>query len=79
MLTFGRILTIFRHTFLSATSSVLVFVSWFENAVKDRDTNLTYVLMSSQTQSIVPIIALSKPLIVAFDEEEYEKLWILNL
>lgn len=77
VLTFGRILTIFHHSFLS-TSTTFVYVSWFEGPMIDRETNLKYVLMNTQTQSIIPVNLLSKPLVVAFDEEELDKLWILN-
>lgn len=68
---------IFRHTFLSSTTT-FAYVSWFDRHVEDVRTHLRYVLTATQTQSIVPINVLSKPLVVAFDEEEVEKLWILN-
>ena len=76
-LTYGRILMIFRHSFLSYTTT-FAYVSWFDRHVEDAHTHLRYVLTATQTQSIVPINVLSKPLVVAFDEEELEKLWILN-
>lgn len=78
VLKFGRILTIFGHTFLS-TATVFAYVSWFEDPVVDTGTNLRYVFITSQTQSIIPISSLWKTLVVAFDEEEQDKLWILNV
>ena len=54
VLTFGQILTIFRHTFLS-TTTVFVYASWFADSVKDQETNLMYVLTTIQTQSVLPI------------------------
>ena len=45
----------------------------------DTDSKLNFVLTSAQTQSVVPVVALSKPLVVAYADEELDKLWILNL
>jgi hypothetical protein len=39
VLMFGRILTIFRHTFLS-TVTTFAYVSWFENSIVDKGTDL---------------------------------------
>lgn len=39
---------------------------------------LMFVLTSGQSQSIVPVTALTKPLVIARDDEEVDKLWILN-
>lgn len=77
VLAFGRILMIFYHTFLSNTTA-FAYVSWFEESVKDKDTNMSYVQTGVQTQSIIPVSELSNPLVVAFDEEESGKLWILG-
>lgn len=76
-LMYGRVLTIFRHVFLSSPT-VFLYIAWFDDPVVDTETNLNYVLIASQNQSIIPINAMLKPLVVAFDEEEPEKLWILN-
>ena len=73
----GRILMLFHHSFLSETTS-FAYVSWFDNVHEDCESKLIYVLSSAQTQTVVPIKALSKPLVVACDDEESEKLWILN-
>ena len=78
VLKIGRILTLFNHTFLSKTTT-FAYVSWFEDVFEGVEANLTYVITSSQTQSTVPVNMLSKPLVVAFDGVEQNKLWILNL
>ena len=72
----GRILSLFEHTFLSTAS--FAEVAWFDSVYSDSDSNLTYVLGNSQTLSIVPILTLSKPLVVAYDEDT-DKLWILDI
>jgi len=73
----GRIVTIFEHSFLSTTT--FAYVSWFDGPYRDTETNLVFVLTSAQTQSVTPIMSLSKPLVVAYDDEELDKIWILNL
>ena len=70
----GRILSLFEHTFLATAS--FAEVAWFDSVYSDSDSNLTYVLGNSQTLSIVPILTLSKPLVVAHDDEDTDKLWI---
>ena len=74
----GHIVTIFEHSFLSTTNA-FAYVSWFDGPYTDSEINLVFVLTSSQTQSITPIGSLSKPLVVAYDDEEPDKLWILSL
>ena len=74
----GRILVLFQHIFLDK-SATFAYVSWFQDIYKDAESGLTYVLDTVQTQSVVPIEVLSRPLVVASDDEETEKLWILNL
>jgi len=73
----GRIVTIFEHSFLSTTT--FAYVSWFDGPYRDTETNLVFVLASAQTQSVTPIMSLSKPLVVAYDDEELDKIWIPNL
>lgn len=73
----GRIVTLFQHTFLLTTT--FAYVSWFDGPYQDRLSNLVYILGSAQTQSVVPVTSLSKPLVVSFDDEEADKVWILNL
>lgn len=36
-------------------------------------------LVPKLSQSVVPIKILSPPLVVAYDDEETDKIWILNL
>ena len=74
----GRIVSLFEHTFISTTTT-FAFVSWFDGPYVDTDSKLNFVLTSAQTQSVVPVVALSKPLVVAYGDEELDKLWILNL
>ena len=73
----GRIVALFQHSFLSVVTT-FAYVSWFTDIHKDPDSKLLYALTSAQSQSVVPIKALSSPLVVAYDDEETEKLWILN-
>ena len=71
-------MTIFEHRFLTRITT-FAEVSWFDGIHTDTESNLIYVLANAQTQSIVPIKALSKPLVVGCDDENVDKLWILNL
>lgn len=73
----GRVITLFEHTFMS--TATFAYVSWFDGPYKDPETNLVYVFASEQTQSVMPAKSLSKPLVVAYDDEEIDKIWILNL
>ena len=73
----GRVVTLFEHIFMS-TATRFAYVSWFDSLHYDSDSGLAYVLASVQTQIVVPVKALSRPLVVAFDDEEPEQLWILN-
>lgn len=66
----GRIVTLFQHRFLSVVTT-FAYVSWFDDLHEDPDSNLMYALASAQSQSTVPINALSSPLVVAFDDEKY--------
>ena len=74
----GRIMSIFDHTHSSHTLT-FAYVSWFDTPSTDRDTKLMFVDTTVQSQSVIPITSLSKPLVTAFDEEEPGRLWILNL
>lgn len=73
----GSIITLFHHTFLSTTTT-FAYVSFFDGPFKDCDSTLSYVLTNTQTQYVIPVTSLSKPLVSALDEEEPSKLWILN-
>ena len=55
-----------------------MYVSWFEDTFQDKETNLMYVITNSQEQSLILATLISRPLVVANDEEELDKLWILN-
>ena len=69
----GRVVTLFEHTFLATTT--FAYVSWFDGPYTDPETNFA----NAQTQSVLPVKLLSKPLVMAYDDEEIDKLWILNL
>ena len=71
-------MSMFDHTHSSRTLT-FAYVSWFDTPVTDGDTNLRFVDTTVQSQAVIPITSLSKPLVTAFDEEEPGKLWILNL
>ena len=73
----GRIVTLFQHTFLS--TATFAYMSWFDGPYRDQQSDLVYVFGNAQTQSVVPVTSLSKPLVVAYDDEEIDKIWILNL
>ena len=68
----GRIVTLFEHRFLSCTG-VFAFVSLFDGPYKDPESKLSYVLASGQMQTVVPIVGLSKPLVIAQDDDESDK------
>lgn len=74
----GRIILFFRHTFVGVTST-FAYVSWFDGPHVDIDSKLNYIWCDTQTQSVVPVTELSKPLVIGYDGEELNKLWILNL
>ena len=59
-------------------TAIFAYVSWFEDLFKDAETNLTYVHTATQTQSIIPVNNHFKTLVVSFDEEEPEKMWIIS-
>ena len=73
----GRIIALFRHTFLSKTTT-FAEVSWFDDVYTDPDSGLIYILTSAQIQSVHSSTTLSRPLVVAHDDEEIDKMWILN-
>ena len=75
--TVGRIVSLFHHVHRSRTTA-FAYVSWFDGPFTDDDSQLTFVDTSVQSQSVTPVVSLSKPLLVAFDEEEAGKLWIIN-
>ena len=74
----GRILSIFDHK-LTSVSRTFAYMSWFEGPYLDKQCKLNYVLCNVQTQSVVLLSSLSNPYVTALDEQEPEKLWILNL
>ena len=73
----GRIIFLFNHVHLSCTTT-FAYVSWFDGPFTDCESDLMYVLTNTQTQAVVQVSSLSKPLITAFDEDEPGKLWVLN-
>lgn len=73
----GRIVTLFEHTFIS--TSTFAYISWFDGPYRDAETNLLYAFASSLTQSVMPVKLLSKPLVIAYDDEEIDKIWFLNI
>lgn len=74
----GRIIFLFQHLFCDITT-IFAYISWFDGPFLDADSKLNYVLCGVEIQSVIPVTELSKPLVVAYDEEESSKLWILNL
>ena len=72
VLCIGRILFIFQHTFLSTTTT-FAYVSWLDGPYLDSDSKLNYVITSVQNQSIVQVSSLSRPLVIAYDDEEIDK------
>lgn len=73
----GRITELFRHEFLSVTTT-FAHVHWFDGPYVDVESKLSYVMGPAQVNSIVPVTSLSKPLIIGNDDDESDKLWILN-
>lgn len=77
-LTIGHIEAIFNHSFLF-TKTTFAIVSVLEGPFTDSDSKLIYVFTNTVSQSVVPVKRLlSKPFVTALDDEEPEKLWILN-
>lgn len=74
----GRIISLFDHAY-SAHTSTFAYVSWFEGPFVEEDSKLWFVDTTVQSQFVIPVTSLSKPLVTAFDEEEPGKLWILNI
>lgn len=69
----------FLHKFRGKTYS-FVHVCWFKKFSRDPSSNLIIVNTSeiASHNPIAHVSDLSKPLIHAFDEEEEDKVWILN-
>lgn len=59
----------FHHTF-SGTTTTFVYMSWFDGPYIDSDSNLSYVFCDKQTQPVVPVTEISKPLVIAYDDEK---------
>ena len=73
----GRILTLFVHTHNSLPTE-FAYVSWFDGPYLDNSCNLHYVYCTSCKETVVLLSSLSLPYVTAFDEQEPEKLWLLN-
>ena len=50
----------------------------FSVTTQDKESRLWWVNTSRFTEKIVPVEEISKPLVTANDDEDYNKLWILN-
>ena len=74
----GRIYGIFHHQFQS-TQTTFVNVYWFDGPYLDKDSQLHYVITESDSFTIVPFKYVSPPLVVAQDDENPKRLWILIL
>ena len=81
---FGRIKFMFEHTF-NCSTICLGYVNWYSGYSTDTETGLIFVcqdsVQSSDDQSICPVIRLSeisRPLVIAIDPDDDNKLWILN-
>ena len=74
---FGRIQFMFDHMF-NGHLHTLACVCWYDGHTTERDSGLVQVSKTSSTLTIVPFSDLSRPLIHAIDENDKNKLWILN-
>ena len=77
---FGRIKFIFLSKF-NGNEHVLAYMHWYNRSTTDQETSLKYFHLSSHNRSIpriVPLTALSKPLIHTIDDDDPDKLWIIN-
>ena len=77
----GQISSLFYHKHQSS-QTVFAIVSWFDRSYAVSHSKLNYALLHpvpSLKQSVVPVSNLSKPLVVAQDDEDSAKLWFLNL
>jgi len=77
-LKFGRLLLLFEHT-LKNQPSTFAFVVWFDGPYLDKGVLLHYVFCTSKCESIINVSKLSTPYVTAFDEQDSNKLWILNM
>ena len=76
---FGRIKFIFCSNF-NGNAHVLAYIHWYKSTT-NQESGLKYSQLSSHNKSmptIVPLTALSKPLIHALDEDNPDRLWIIN-
>ena len=69
---FGKVLH-FKNKLIES-ACVLVF----SVTTQDKESSLWWVKISRFTEKIVPVEEISKPLVTANDDEDYNKLWILN-
>lgn len=74
----GRIMVLFQHNFLS-TLTAFAYISWLDGPYFEPECKLHYCFATVQEQSVVPVSVLSNPLVVAYDDEEINKLWFLNI
>ena len=74
----GQIVSIFSHRLVSQ-DTVFARICWFDGPYVDGDSRLCYVFTTTEYMSVVPIKEYTRPHVVAMDDEEPEKLWILDL
>ena len=63
---------------LMSTTTTFAYVSWFDELVYDSQAKLHYIFSDSLCESALPLTAISSPLATALDEQEPNKVWILN-
>ena len=74
---FGKVLH-FTHQKEGNNSVEFVCVLIFSHLSKDKESGLWWVNTSRFTETVVPVCQISKPLVTAQDDEDNNKLWILN-
>ena len=77
---FGSVEYLFCHTFLGSYNS-LAYIHWYDNCQLDPESGLLFVISNTTPSDRNPIIQVSqimKNLVIAEDESEPNKIYILN-
>ena len=78
---FGRVQFLFSHEF-SSVSTIFAFVSWYKGPDTDPESGLSCVSvvtpLTPKRNPIISVSQLSKPYIIARDDIDVNKVWILN-
>ena len=74
---FGGVKFFLSHSFLEQTN-VLAYIDWYEHNGRDKVSGITIVIDKTGKSTLVFIARLKDQLVIARDETNPEKLWLLN-